>query len=285
MDSCLICSNCDIKYLQKIKIEDIELIIYQCYKCGFAFQSEFKTKKLDYDEDYYLREKSFPQNFLKEKAEYKFSLIKNFLAGKKSILEIGCSTGELLEILKKNNYEVIGIEISEKARKICNEKNLIVYDDNFFVNNSSKKFDVIIALDVIEHLNSPDLFLKKIKNLLNTNGIIILETPNFNSILRKLNPYFWIGYNKYHLIYFNCENIIKFFEKNNFKKIYINTSLIDFFSLNFWKRTIIFNLIKNIIKKMLKVSNKKILFPTINKYNFKKINYYGDEIFAVFQII
>ena len=89
----------------------------------------------------------------------------------KETLDIGCGDGATLEWIKatKRCEKTYGIEISEssylKAKKILDETlNInIEKEKNFFM---EKKFDLILVLDVIEHLIDPWKFLNLIKRLL-----------------------------------------------------------------------------------------------------------------------
>lgn len=100
---------------------------------------------------------------------------------KAKIVEVGCGFGYLTYALRKSNFNVIGIDISEKAISKANEKfgNFYkcanIYD---MAGSNSEKYDVVILTEVIEHIENPNSFMYALKRMLNTNGIIILTTPN-----------------------------------------------------------------------------------------------------------
>ena len=52
----------------------------------------------------------------------KLKLINSFQSEEKTLLDIGCGTGDFLETAKKNKWNVVGVEPDEKARKIANSK-------------------------------------------------------------------------------------------------------------------------------------------------------------------
>ena len=102
------------------------------------------------------------------------------------ILEIGCGLGYLTYALRSENYDVLGLDISEDA--IDNAKqnfgNYFICEDLFkYVETNSKSFDIIILTEVIEHIEQPIEFIETILKLLNTKGKVILTTPN-----RSLSP-------------------------------------------------------------------------------------------------
>jgi SAM-dependent methyltransferase len=88
-----------------------------------------------------------------------------------------------------------------------------------------RKFDVIIAGDIIEHIFDTDFFLENIKLSLNENGMLLLSTPNIVSLGRRLmavfgvNPYCEYsaeanGINVGHIRYYSIKNLKdQFFKK------------------------------------------------------------------------
>lgn len=144
------------------------------------------------------------------------------------ILDIGCGQGELAEALKKKGKKVCGVDISIEALNISSE-----YLDKQFCFNIedaawpeellTKKFDCIIASEVIEHLFEPDLFFKKVKNILKPQGVLILTTPNFlfwKNRLRILFGKFEYEesgfYDKGHISFFTHKSLEKELKKAGF---------------------------------------------------------------------
>ena len=112
-----------------------------------------------------------------------------------SILDIGCGMGFLLLSLKNSGYSSIsGIDTDEQQIRSCKDKNLqvsLVQDSVGYLNNSSAKYDLITAFDVLEHIPAAEQisFLKAINNALKPGGQLILTVPNANSVLASRNRY------------------------------------------------------------------------------------------------
>ena len=100
------------------------------------------------------------------------------------ILDVGCGGGLLSEPLSRLGAEVVGIDASIKNIKIAkyhakknnlNIKYLCASPEKF---NSTTKFDVILNMEIVEHVEDIDLFLKSCSNLLKKSGIMFVATLN-----------------------------------------------------------------------------------------------------------
>lgn len=110
----------------------------------------------------------------------------NFKEGNgRKVLEIGCSIGGVIHILNDRGFSVYASDISAYGLKRAEilakrlHKNISFY--NFDVQKGipiDEKFDVIIAFEVIEHLNKPLDAIKHMKKKLKKGGILICSTPN-----------------------------------------------------------------------------------------------------------
>ena len=100
------------------------------------------------------------------------------------VLDIGCGGGLLCEPLSKLGAKVVGIDASEKNIKIAKthakkSKLKINYycasPENFI---SKEKFDVILNMEIVEHVENVNLFLKESSKFLKKNGIMFIATLN-----------------------------------------------------------------------------------------------------------
>ncbi len=103
---------------------------------------------------------------------------------KLKILDIGCGGGLLSEPMNRLGGEVVGIDASDKninvAKLHAKENNLnIKYfctsPENF---KTQTKFDVILNMEIIEHVEDVDFFLKSCSKLLKSKGIMFVATLN-----------------------------------------------------------------------------------------------------------
>ena len=139
-------------------------------------------------------------NFNPIRIEYiKNSIIKHFKIKsstkslkKINILDIGCGGGLLSEPMCRLGANVVGIDASSKnievAKFHAKKNNLKI---NYICSSTEKlrigkKFDVILNMEIIEHVDDIDFFIKKSSQLLKKNGLMFVATLN-----KTLKSYFF----------------------------------------------------------------------------------------------
>ena len=107
---------------------------------------------------------------------------------KKNVLDIGCGGGLISEALADNKANVIGIDENNQNLKEAKvhakisklKVNYVHSTFNNFYKKNKIKFDLIICLEFIEHVENFEETLKKITELIKPNGMLILSTINRN---------------------------------------------------------------------------------------------------------
>jgi len=104
------------------------------------------------------------------------------------ILEIGCSGGPLLKLLLSQGYShVVGIDNSKEAIILCKKRGFknVFLMDGVKLNFDSEQFDVIIASDVLEHIQNDKRAVKGWQRILKRGGIIICFVPALRILWSK----------------------------------------------------------------------------------------------------
>jgi SAM-dependent methyltransferase len=101
------------------------------------------------------------------------------------VLEIGCGTGNTLAYLKNNGYcdWIGGVELFPDAAAEASSKLDKLYEGNIEdieLPIEAGSIDMILCLDVLEHLINPESVIKKLHRYLAKDGIIIASIPNVN---------------------------------------------------------------------------------------------------------
>jgi 2-polyprenyl-3-methyl-5-hydroxy-6-metoxy-1,4-benzoquinol methylase len=103
-----------------------------------------------------------------------------------SILDIGCYDASMLAALG-GEYSLFGVEASTAAAEVARSRGVdIIASSIDGIAQSTQKFDVVTATDVIEHVLDPLAFLRTLVNVTSPSGIIILSTGNSEASIWKL---------------------------------------------------------------------------------------------------
>jgi 2-polyprenyl-3-methyl-5-hydroxy-6-metoxy-1,4-benzoquinol methylase len=161
----------------------------------------------------------------------KVNLINKNCKNGKSLLDIGCGTGDFLLAAEKNGWNVCGIEPNDNARDIANKKiKNQVYDANKIFELEAQNFDVITLWHVLEHLPNLEKQIENFKRLLKPNGTLIIAVPNFKSYDAKYYKSNWAAYDvPRHLWHFSKTAISELFLKENLTVVNIRPMLFDSF--------------------------------------------------------
>jgi len=102
-----------------------------------------------------------------------------------NILDVGCGTGKNMDALQKQG-DVWGIDISQEALLYCKKRGLTQIKKGSAENIpfDSEIFDVVCALDVLEHVDDISA-VKEIKRIIKNNGYIIITVPAFDWLWSK----------------------------------------------------------------------------------------------------
>jgi SAM-dependent methyltransferase len=93
------------------------------------------------------------------------------------ILEIGCGNGRLLLELNKIGYDCTGLEMDPQVTRWVREKTGVPVISEAFPSPSLPQYDLIIAIDVIEHIPDQHSFFKGFSNHLVEDGSILMHIP------------------------------------------------------------------------------------------------------------
>ena len=170
-------------------------------------------------------------SYLKENIIRTFNLQKKdkILSGIK-ILDIGCGGGLLCEPMARMGAEVLGIDVVEKNIKVASlhakKMNLDIKYRHISAEDllrEKKAFDVILNMEVVEHVENPGFFIEMCSNLLNSNGLMFCSTINKN-----LKSYIFAILGAEYVMQWlpkGTHDWNKFIKPNELKKLFLNSDL------------------------------------------------------------
>jgi SAM-dependent methyltransferase len=193
-DRLLICPACGAATAHRFLYAKNDCDIVKCAQCGLgrAETTSFDPENY-YTGDYFSGKRSDgyadyvgAEPILRREFAGTVGFIRKFRASGR-LLDVGCAYGYFL-LEAKRYFDVSGIELAEDAAAHCRRRGLDVLtgvaDEASFARLGTK--DVIVMLDVIEHLPSPRETLARCAAHLNPGGIIVITTGDFGSPSAKL---------------------------------------------------------------------------------------------------
>jgi SAM-dependent methyltransferase len=151
-------------------------------------------------------------------------------------LDIGAGDGRLAAAAQGAGYAVTCIELSpamaaQAARRVGREHVLVGRLSDFAL----ERFDVVVAISVLEHDPEPRQMLNQVREILRPDGVLILKVPNLGSYLRRIRGRRWSGFRwPEHVQYFTPATLRSMVERARLEVTWIEA---DPLSDNVWLAT------------------------------------------------
>lgn len=145
----------------------------------------------------------------------------------KKLLDVGCGTGDFLQVASQAGWQVEGVEISAKAAQaaIAKLKRPVRVGEVTNLDFQNDKYDLITSYHVVEHLLDPVSTLSKLGELLSGEGILFIETPNIGSLGARIRGEKWSHIiPPEHIVYFNPSSLKFALAQAGFQTVYTFTS-------------------------------------------------------------
>jgi len=152
----------------------------------------------------------------------------------KKILILGVGTGRDVKYLARTN-QILGVDSSKNAVNAARKNGVKAYtaDLGKALKLKSNSYDIVIAKDILEHLNNPELLLREIKRVMKDSGYAVISVPNHFFLPFRLRILFgrnliWksLGHdhtklfeewNYMHKVFFTWKGFQKFLKQGGFK--------------------------------------------------------------------
>ena len=209
-----------------------DFTFYRCDQCDVLFLDPMPFDRLDeiYPANYYSfhvdAERSIAQRIKRFLDERAFVALTHDIQGSNlSALDVGGGSGWLLNDLKRADRRVdrtAVVDIDARAEDIARASGHAYHLTTFEKFETEDRFDVILMLNLIEHVTDPMAVLRKGKQLLRPGGRIWIKTPNFDALdARVFRNRSWGGYHTpRHFVLFTRDSLVRHCEAAGFKVVH-----------------------------------------------------------------
>jgi SAM-dependent methyltransferase len=116
------------------------------------------------------------------------------------VLDVGCGSGKLVRFLRDRGVEAYGVEPAEAlfARFLAGDGRFF-RDIDAAAAAAGRPFALVLALDVLEHVEDPVAFLGSLSVVAAPDGRVVVSTPDAGSLVARALGRRWHHYNRFHL--------------------------------------------------------------------------------------
>ena len=220
---CDLCGATDPRFILDSQTLDGPLV--ECLRCGFRYVGK-RRSNLVFGRDSAertasnVREANAAFQHLPESEEHRLgklnagwrlSLIQRYKSSGK-LLEVGCARGDFLSVAK-TAFDVFGVEPNPE---LASESGVVAPVHRDVIERTPwRDFDVVASFHVIEHVDSPRSFIRASAERLKPGGLMVIETPNIDSLPFRLMKSRWRQFIPEHYFFFDPKTITHVFEDND----------------------------------------------------------------------
>ena len=167
------------------KFSDVKIV--KCRNCGIRRRMPELTD--DYEEEYHVpyveQGAAMHAHVLRQFSDLMTIKFSTFQVKQQRFLDVGCSTGRVLQLAKAMGFAACGQDVSLWAANHCQSIGLDARHGNLIGQwQEEGVFDVIHCSHTIEHVPDPFAYLLEFRRLLTPGGHLMLAFPNYSSIQR-----------------------------------------------------------------------------------------------------
>ena len=224
--ACVLCGAFELRLLYPANTDDIATVgefsctsgelakhddIVRCAACGMvSARSVMAPEEIAaaytelIDEDYLSEESSRRQLF-----EWVLDRVSGFALSGKRLIEVGANVGVLLDVARERGWDARGIEPSRWAVEVGRARFAVDLEQSMVetLDAEPASADAVVMLDVLEHLVDPIGALRRLRGVVQDDGVLALSTVNVASIHARLRRDAWPWFIRSHLHYFTPETL------------------------------------------------------------------------------
>ncbi len=166
--SYVICKQCKMVYLNPVFKDDV---LENYYRNNHTLQGETVAADIEFYAKLYRQG---------------LSSIEQHIGSAGRILDVGCSTGNFLDIAKSADWQCHGLELNQTEAKLAKAKGHNIQENLLSRADFAEKFDAITLWDVFEHIKDGHAFLKEARKSLRPSGVIFVQSPSRDALAARI---------------------------------------------------------------------------------------------------
>jgi len=243
---CCVCAGgeFDVLHTQRFILPGDDLLQYDvsiCLRCGFAFARNIPSPE-DY-ERYYSQNRKYAYEgsgnadpSLEKIHGDTFGMVDRHLvslspppATKRSVLDVGCSTGDLLSFFRRSGYEnILGVDPSPVSRELAARLyGVPVTIGSLYSFRPSQPFDAVLLSSVLEHLPDLEGALDALRRLVRPGGIVFIQVPDADSFGSDQREPF-LEFSIEHINFFTANSLTALLGRFGFRPLQLRPELLRF---------------------------------------------------------
>lgn len=220
---CPICASADTRFLARTRdveyfatLDEYDYVC--CERCGTVFLRDPPVDQLEriYPPTYYSSDREERGGLLarvKDALDRAFfrELLSELPGDELRVIDIGGGTGWIASAVRRSDprvHETVVVDLNEGMREVAEARGHRFVCSTIEAVDLDQTFDVVMLLNLIEHVRDPRAVLRRLLGLLAPEGVLVIKTPNTRTLDRRLfEGTYWGGYHApRHWILFNREN-------------------------------------------------------------------------------
>jgi len=133
--------------------------------------------------------------YAKRRVKQSFRLLRPYLHRGVRVLDVGCYTADIL-LLFPDEVDYHGVDFDPRALEIAQQRGAQVQRvdfDNQDLPFGEEEFDIVLCLEVLEHLKDPRRHLRKMREVVKKDGVVLISLPNENTLYHRLRALLGYG--------------------------------------------------------------------------------------------
>jgi 2-polyprenyl-3-methyl-5-hydroxy-6-metoxy-1,4-benzoquinol methylase len=138
-------------------------------------------------------------------AQWRLELVRAIKPSGK-LLEVGCARGDFMRVAREY-FEVSGVEPNGELAAVSRQ--IAPVHQDIIERTPWSGFDVVASFHVIEHVSSPRSFVRAAAEKLRSGGLMVIETPNIDSLPYRILKSRWRQFIPEHYFFFDRKTIVR----------------------------------------------------------------------------